>query len=191
MREWYSVKELAEKTNIPDTTIRRYIDKFNDFFIFKGGSRSRRYEDTAIKILIRIKTLFDGGYESEQVHEVLQKEFPMVVDDGKNEQTSESSMPALVTAEDFNELKRAQKEQQEMNKLLLEKMEAQEQFNKALLEQLKKQETYIRESLEKRDQSLMETMRVIQEERKMLLEVAADQEREKKKGFFSRLFGGK
>lgn len=195
MKEWYTIKELAEKTNIPDTTIRRYIDKFHDFFIFKGGSRSRRYEDTAVKILIRIKNLFDNGYESDDVDATLRNEFPMVttVVDGDNQVEHDNAVPVLVTAEDLIELKQAQKEQQEMNRLLLEKMEAQEQFNKALLEQLKNQEAYIRESLEKRDQLLMESIRSVQEEKKLLLEMAAAQEKEneKKKGFFARLFGSK
>jgi DNA-binding transcriptional MerR regulator len=189
VKEWYTIKELAEQTNIPDTSIRRYIDKFHDFFTFKGGSRSRRYEETAIKILIRIKNLFDNGYESEQVDATLRNEFPMVVDGDKEDEADKT--PVLVTVEDVAELKQAQREQQEMNKLLLEKMEKQEHFNKALLEQLKNQEAYIRESLEKRDQLLLESIRTVQEEKKLLLEMAAAQEKEseKKKGFFSRLFG--
>lgn len=175
MKEWYTITELAEKTSIPDTTIRRYIAKFNDFFVFKGGSRSRRYEETAIKILVRIKNLFDSGYETEQVDATLRNEFAMVVDGDKEEK--ESTTPALATAEDILEIKEALKAQTEFNKLLVEKLEQQEQ--------------YIKESIERRDAQLMESIRAMQEERKLMIETAAAAaaEKEEKKGFFARLFG--
>jgi DNA-binding transcriptional MerR regulator len=171
MKEWLTIMELAEKTNIPDTTIRRYIQKFNDFFPYKGGSRSRRYEETAIKILVRIKNLFDSGYETDQVDATLRNEFPMVVDDGNNEK--ETNTPTLATAEDIAEIKEALKAQSEFNKLLVEKLE--------------QQQSYIEESLNKRDRVLMNSVRAMQEERKLLLETAASKETEKK-GFWSRLF---
>lgn len=176
MKEWYTIAELAEKTSIPDTTIRRYIAKFNGFFVFKGGSRSRRYEETAIKILIRIKNLFDSGYETDQVDATLRNEFAMVVDDGdKNEK--ESATPALATAEDIVEIKEALKQQQEFNKFLVEKLDHQEKF--------------IKESIERRDAQLMESIRTMQEERRLMIETASAvaAEQQEKKGFFSRLFG--
>lgn len=170
--------ELAEKTNIPDTTIRRYIAKFPDFFQVKGGSRSRRYEDTAIKVLVRIKNLFDNGYETDQVDAKLRHEFPMVVDGDKTEEP-ESHTPTLATAEDITEIKQA----------LSQQSEALHEFNKLLLEKLDQQQRYIDEKLEKRDQLLMESIRVSQEEKRALIEMAASSN-EKKKGFFTRLFGG-
>lgn len=170
MKEWYTITELAEKTNIPDTTIRRYIAKFNSFFVFSGGSRSRRYEETAIKVLIRIKNLFDSGYETDQVNHALSNEFPVVID---GEKENEVNTPAvLATSEDIFEIKQALKQQTEFNKLLIEKLEHQER--------------YIKESLKKRDLQLVESLKAIQEERKALIESAAAQE---KKGLFFRLFG--
>lgn len=173
MKEWFTITELAEKTSIPDTTIRRYIQKFNEFFPHKGGSRSRRYEEVSVKILVRIKNLFDSGYETDQVDATLRNEFPMVVDGDKQEVMEFT--PTLATAEDINEIKEALKQQNEFNQLLLEKLESQER--------------YIKESLEKRDQVLMESLRTMQEDKKLLLEVAAAHEEEKKKGFFAKLFG--
>lgn len=171
MKEWLNINELAEQTNIPDTTIRRYISKFSTFFIHKGGARSRRYEDKAVKVLIRIKQLYDEGHESEEVDNVLRREFAVVIDGDKGEELFEkSSTPALATAEDMAEIKEALKQQQEFNKLLIEK--------------LAEQERYIKEVLENQDQLLLESVKVIQEQ-KSLLESATTTE---KVSFFKKLF---
>jgi DNA-binding transcriptional MerR regulator len=165
MKEWFNITELAERTSIPESSIRRYIAKFPDFFMSKGGTRSKRYEDTSIKILIRIKNLFDSGFETEQVDLTLRKEFPMVVDGDEVEE--KSATPMIPTVEDVAEIKQALKDQAE--------------FNKALIEELK----HLGEKLE---QSKVETLRTMMEERKALIEVAAAQQ-EQKKGWLARLFG--
>lgn len=173
MREWLNIQELAYQTNIPDTTIRRYISKFSTFFIHKGGARSRRYEDTAVKVLIRIKQLYDDGHESEEVDNTLRSEFSVVIDgDTEKEPVARANTPALATAEDMAEIKRALKQQQDFNKLLIEKLADQERF--------------IKETIEKRDHLFLESIKTIQEE-KALLEAASTEE--KKPSFFNRLFG--
>ena len=155
MKEWLNINQLAEHTNIPDTTIRRYITKFSTFFIHKGGARSRRYEDKAVKVLIRIKQLYDEGHESDEVDNVLRREFAMVIDGDKAEESFEkSSTPALATAEDMAEIKEALKQQQEFNKLLIEK--------------LAEQERYIKEILDNQDQLLSESVKLIQEQKSVL-----------------------
>lgn len=175
MKEWFTITELAEKTNIPDTTIRRYIQKFPDFFHFKGGSRSKRYEEISIKILVRIKNLFDGGFETDQVDATLRSEFPMVVDGDKQEE-KETKTPALATAEDIAEIKEA--------------LKAQAEFNKRLVEKLDNQERYIKESIEKRDHLLVESIRQFQEEKKQLLiETAAAREEESQTPWYKKIFG--
>lgn len=187
MKEWYSINELAEKTNIPDTTVRRYISKFPDFFLHKGGTRSRRYEETAVKVLVRIKNLYDIGYETEQVDEVLRKEFAMVIDgDNVGDSVEKAVAPTLATAEDMTEIRQALEEQREFNK-------QQQAFNEALIAKLNAQENYIKESLVKRDQALLEEMRHRLDEQKAVAELAATVELEKKNKstFWSRLFGGK
>ena len=169
MKEWLSIVELAEKTSIPDTTIRRYISKFPDFFIHKGGSRSKRYEDTAIKVLVRIKNLFDEGYETDLVESKLKNEFALIIDDNRVDEKTDTAV--LATSADLLEIKEALAEQK--------------QFNKLLIEKLSNQETYIKESLEKRDRLLMESLRIIQEDKKARAEVAVTHE---KPGFFRRIF---
>ncbi len=75
MTKWLSVKELSEETSIPTSTIRRYIDKFQYFFIQKEDHRPKQYEAAAATVLLKIKQLYDEGYQAEEINEALQKEF--------------------------------------------------------------------------------------------------------------------
>ncbi|MFP3668265.1 MerR family transcriptional regulator [Priestia sp. SIMBA_032] len=77
MTKWLSVKELSEETNIPISTIRRYIDKFQYFFIQKEDHRPKQYEAAAVTVLLKIKQLYDEGYQAEEINESLQKEFSL------------------------------------------------------------------------------------------------------------------
>ncbi|WP_144519323.1 DUF3967 domain-containing protein [Bacillus thuringiensis] len=53
----------------------------------------------------------------------------------------------------------------------------QDVFQKKLLAQLQKQQQYIQDSLEKRDQALMTSIRDLQQEKRVLIEQAASQEK--------------
>ncbi|MCM3770348.1 helix-turn-helix domain-containing protein [Priestia aryabhattai] len=79
MTKWLSVKELSEETSIPASTIRRYIDKFQYFFIQKEDHRPKQYEATATNVLLKIKQLYDEGYQAEEINESLQKEFSLTI----------------------------------------------------------------------------------------------------------------
>lgn len=173
MREWYNMTELAEKTNIPDTTCRRYIAKFPDFFMSKGGTRSKRYEDSSVKILIRIKNLFDSGFETEEVDLTLRKEFPTVVDGDKVEGTKETLV--MPTVEDMAEIKQALKEQAE--------------FNKQLLERLDQQQQYIKTSLEQRDKALMASLKESMESQKLIAASVQEEEEKRSGGSFGNKIG--
>ncbi|BFJ00915.1 MerR family transcriptional regulator [Priestia megaterium] len=77
MTKWLSVKELSEETSIPTSTIRRYIDKFQYFFIQKEDHRPKQYEAAAATFLLKIKQLYDEGCQAEEINEALQKEFSL------------------------------------------------------------------------------------------------------------------
>ncbi|MDM8150691.1 MerR family transcriptional regulator [Priestia megaterium] len=77
MTKWLSVKELSEETSIPTSTIRRYIDKFQYFFIQKEDHRPKQYEAAAVTVLLKIKQLYDEGCQAEEINEALQKEFSL------------------------------------------------------------------------------------------------------------------
>ena len=174
VNEWYTIGELAEKTGIAEPTLRRYITKFHLYFISKGGNRAKKYKATAIPVLVRIKALYDAGYETTGLTEVLKSEFPVVINDNKHEETEEiQSARPLATTEDVAELKSVLTE---MNQKLVK----QEEFNTLLIQKLEDQNRFIKESLENKAPLFLE--------KKMDEEEAAKPVEESKKGFWNRFF---
>jgi len=175
MEKWLTVADLAKETNIPDSTCRRYLSTFEAFFLVKGGSRSKKYERQAVDILKRIKHLYDEGLETNEIHNVLMNEFPIVVDDDKQGEDVATVTPTLATSEDIAEIKAA--------------LEEQKRFNQILLERLEQQQKYIKEHLERRDQVLLQSIRELQQQKQAMLETSADtQQKKKRKGILKRLF---
>lgn len=210
MEEWLDVMQLAKQTNLPDTTVRRYLQKFNQFFTYKGGKRSRRYESSAIRVLLRIKGLYAEGFETAEVTKVLSDEFPVVIDGEETEAKLDSAgLPALATAEEMAELKEALEKNNELNRLLLQNQheqneliktliqdnEEQKRFNESLIKALSnKEQQEINQKLlhelaesKQRDQLLLEKLAEKEETKEEEKEVAAVSTGEKK-GFWSRLF---
>lgn len=175
MKKYLTIAELAEQVDIPNSTCRRYLANFETFFVAKGGNRVKKYEETAVHILKRIKALYDEGLETNEVHNVLVNEFPLVISTDEyqgNQQIPKT--PKLATSEDIAEI---------MNVLIQQK-----QFNEELLDQIKKQQEFIEKSIERRDKLLLESIRSLQEQKRIQIE---SHEINEKKGFFSRFFNKK
>lgn len=182
MSKWYSVNELAKETGIAEPSLRRYISNFQPYFISKGGSRAKKYDPSAISILKRIKQLFDEGYETDGVREVIKQEFPVIMSDDEMAKTDGNPMaPTLATSEDVAELEKS----------LLAKMDErfsrQEEGIALIIQKLEQRERQIEEReqrLEKREQLLLEEMAEKEEQK----EVAVKPPEEEKKGFWKKFF---
>jgi len=99
MTKWLSVKELSEETSIPTSTIRRYIDKFQYFFIQKEDHRPKQYEAAAATVLLKIKQLYDEGCQAEEINEALQKEFSLTTSEDQAAVSIEEAEDKENTAE--------------------------------------------------------------------------------------------
>jgi len=99
MTKWLSVKELSEETSIPTSTIRRYIDKFQYFFIQKEDHRPKQYEAAAATVLLKIKQLYDEGCQAEEINEALQKEFSLTTSEDQAAVSIEEAEDKEDTAE--------------------------------------------------------------------------------------------
>lgn len=99
MTKWLSVKELSEETSIPTSTIRRYIDKFQYFFIQKEDHRPKQYEAAAATVLLKIKQLYDEGCQAEEINEALQKEFSLTASEDQAAVSIEEAEDTENTAE--------------------------------------------------------------------------------------------
>lgn len=176
MEKWLTVADIAKETNIPDSTCRRYLAKFSEFFLSKGGSRGKKYDSSAVKILIRIQNLYADGYETEDIDRILRQEFPMVVNgDDKQDEEVTTVTPTLATSEDIADIKAA--------------LEEQKRFNQLLLERLEQQQKYIEERLERRDQILLQSIRELQQQKQAMLETSTTiEDKKKRRGILKRLF---
>lgn len=65
----------------------------------------------------------------------------------------------------------------------------QETFNQELLKRPDQQQQYIEERLNKRDETLIQSLREVQETKKMIAATEEKKKEESKKSFLSRLFG--
>ncbi|MDJ0333562.1 MerR family transcriptional regulator [Planococcus sp. S3-L1] len=172
--EWFSVIELAEKTGIAEPSLRRYITKFHPYFISKGGNRAKKYDASAINLLLRIKTLYNAGYETIGVLEIIRQEFPMTINDPKHvDTTGNPTVSGLATTEDVAKLKNLLND---MN----EKLVKQEEFNTLLIQKLENQNLFIKDTLKNKTPLLLEKV-AIEEEVKKPAEKS-------KKGFWNRFF---
>ena len=156
MKKWMTITEIAKETGIPDSTCRRYLTQFSDFFVLKGGSRQKKYEDKAVPVLLRIQQLFSEGLIKEEIEKTLSTEFPLVVEiDEEKERVSSPQVPTLPTAE------------------YIEQMVGQI-VEKRVKEENTRVMKYLDERLNKHDELLLQTIRAIQESKK---ELAATQQK--------------
>lgn len=72
---------------------------------------------------------------------------------------------------------------------LKETIEKQNELLQALMQKMDRQQEYIDQSLEERDKKLMESIRISQETKQLLIESEAAKDEERTKSFWSRLFG--
>lgn len=228
MSNYLTITEIAEQTDIPNSTCRRYLASFEPFFSVKGGSRLKKYESDAVNVLMRIKKLYDEGLETHEIFDVLKNEFPLVVNSEEQQETSEKTptVPTLATSQDIEEIKEALEEQKQFNHVLLKEMKQQHLYYEKKFDELKYDREFVhslRESMQQRKLESVEnenkTTKQLENIEKQLSEIqkesavkelsekvaelrsqlgqvqqtikesAVSNEEEKKKGFWTRVFG--
>lgn len=144
---------MSEVTRIPESTVRRYCQKFSEFMTYKELAKGKRYDPKTIEVLERISTLYDDGFETSEIKNFLSNEFAITIE---QEGDTASQPPSTTHSTNTRIIKE-----------LTQFKEQQEAFNKNLINQLKKQEDYIKESIERRDRELMGALKEIQEQKKL------------------------
>lgn len=133
MENWYSVTELSKKLSIPETTVRRYLTNFEEYFRFEKIGRGRKYHLDSIELLRRIAILYDTDRDTIEIKSILANEFAFIVEDIKQKQNTQSK-PYDISSK-LNEFQQNQKE-----------------FNEKLLQQLYDQQQYIKELVVNKDE---------------------------------------
>ncbi|MGG1479531.1 hypothetical protein ABE402_01110 [Bacillus smithii] len=195
----YSTKDIANMVDIAESTVRKYAQALEKagYRFRKTENGSRIYTDNDVFVFKEVKSL------SKKSAVPVERMAKMIVINQKQKIQSEAEGETLkqvqsnqqessdITQYDnrFNELMNQLDKLNMMEDIVKELRELNE-LNRQLTERFQEQEIFIKESLEKRDRQLMKSLNQALEIRKARIE-AAMAEKEKQKGFFSRLFSKK
>lgn len=147
MDEWLSVTYISRLLEIPETTTRRYLTNFEEYFRSEKIGRGRKYHPDTIDILRRIANLYDTDRETKEIKTILANELAFSLEDAEQESTIQP--PPYDISGKFDEFQESQKN-----------------FNRKLLEQLELQQRYIEELIEGRDNAIYEVKRLASPEEK-------------------------
>ena len=183
---WLSIAEVERKVRIPDATIRRYIKTHGHHLHIRRQGKIYLISYDSLSTIKRIRELYERGKQVQYIEEVLQKmNIPMevVVEDGGKD-------VAVNTVDTLLHLQRDVKEQRQIIGDLSNYIDKQNELLNALTKKIDQQHEKLEQRdqrLEERDNLLMQSLKESQETRKQI----ATTEEEKKKGFWTKLFGGK
>lgn len=116
-----TLAEIARKSRLTESTARRYTRLFAAFMPSEDRGRLRLFSPDCIPVLKRIKALYDAGHSTEQVHDVLNREYDRTVDieaahsgdgspgdaDDLAEQIASAMQRSYQAGQDIQKLKRA------------------------------------------------------------------------------------
>ncbi|RFB11479.1 DUF3967 domain-containing protein [Bacillus sp. HNG] len=182
----YSPKEVSHTLDIGDSTLRKWclaLEK-QDYKFIRNDQNRRLYVESDLVVLRHFQKLVqDNNMQLDNAAMLIVDRF------GKGAFEAGTDIILAENKEEQRDLMRSDNEviQQflEHMRTQQEHIKQQEEFNKELLKRLDQQQQYIEERLNKRDETLIQSLREAQETRKLLAAAQEDQ----KKGFFSRLFG--
>jgi len=150
MVEWLSVAQLSRVLEIPETTVRRHLNNFEEYFRSEQIGRGRKYHPDSVEILQRIALLYDSDRETIEIRKILSNEYAFEVEETIDYEPT-IQPPAYDVSSKLDEFQQRQ-----------------ESFNKELLEQLEKQQKYIEELAESRDSAVQEIKQLTSPEEKRL-----------------------
>lgn len=74
------ISELARKSGLADSTARRYVEQFKEYFPSKQEGRTRLYSDDGVDTLKEIARLFSQGLNVDQVRSQLMQEHSQTIE---------------------------------------------------------------------------------------------------------------
>jgi hypothetical protein len=138
--QWLKVSDLAGQLEIPQPTIRRYMDRHGHHLHTKKQHKSYLISSASIPTLARIRDEYSKGLNGEQVEEVLlgQSSTITTVSDTsvhKDERVSDTSVHKDERVSD-----NLAEALSELEKSVIDRFNNQEQFNQHLLELLQREQ---------------------------------------------------
>jgi len=146
VEDWLSVVQLSKTLEIPETTTRRYLNNFEEYFRSEQIGRGKKYHPGSIEILQRVATLYSRDYETAEIKRILADEYAFIVEDDEHHDTT-IQPPAYDVSGKLDAFQQQQ-----------------EEFNKQLIKQLQEQQNYIKELVKKNGENFEETKRIFKPE---------------------------
>ena len=88
----WTIKDISRELDVPESNLRYYRDRFEDFLPSVGQGRKRRYKNEALEVFRYIVQGFQNDKSTEQIAEELPKHFPRKLDFDEQEPVSTHSL---------------------------------------------------------------------------------------------------
>ena len=192
---YYRVSEVATMLDIPESTLRRWLNDFDEYLNIKKERQLKYVHEDSIDTVKKIKHYYS---ESKKKHEivVLLDMDPAVIRnvyaediDDDDEQKETSLVKAQQMNTDLIEALTEKITEEVTAKVTAELTKQNMEFFAAVAKQSQDNFDRINKRLEERDEKLMSTIRLIQEQKSA--NAQRQENTEQKGGFFSKLFGKK
>ena len=94
MTEFLTIKEIAKQLQVPESNIRYYRDRFEDYIPSVGEGRRRRYKQEALQVFGHIVQSYRDEKNTDQIASELASNFPRAVhvDNGPQKEGSASGV---------------------------------------------------------------------------------------------------
>ncbi|HDR4441155.1 hypothetical protein BK720_07555 [Bacillus thuringiensis serovar brasilensis] len=192
---YYRVSEVATMLDIPESTLRRWLNDFDEYLNIKKERQLKYVHEDSIDTVKKIKHYYSESKKKHEIVGLLDMDPTVIrnVDAEYVDGDDESKETSLVKAQQINtDLIEALTEkitEEVTAKVTAELSKQNMEFFAAVAKQSQDNFDRINKRLEERDEKLMSTIRLIQEQKSAN---AQKQENiEQKGGFFSKLFGKK
>jgi len=186
--DWPTLPQLARELGVADSTARRWASSFPDLLPTKGHGSARRFHPQARDVLKRVQSLYTAGFNTDQVAELLQREFPATVDVVTVSETQAHERKDIVGLQSaivaiFEQQTEIREQMVKMEQYFIQELTETETRLEDELRAVREEHSHLRDfiddRLEERDRKLMETLRMMHE--KAQREVAAAQEQKKRR----------
>lgn len=119
--KWLTVSDLAARFGIPQSTIRRYIERHGHHLHTKKHHKSYLISEESIPVIVRIREGYSDGMNSDQVETLL----------------ASSGAPTIITVSDVSV--NLDESLSGLGKTVIDGFKKQEEFNRLLLESLQRE----------------------------------------------------
>ncbi|WP_064826527.1 DUF3967 domain-containing protein [Bacillus anthracis] len=192
---YYRVSEVATMLDIPESTLRRWLNDFDEYLNIKKERQLKYVHEDSIDTVKKIKHYYSESKKKHEIVVLLDMDLAVIRnvyaeeidDDDEQKETS------LVKAQQMNtnliEALTEKITEEVTAKVTVELTKQNMEFFAAVAKQSQDNFDRINKRLEERDEKLMSTIRLIQEQKSA--NAQRQENTEQKGGFFSKLFGKK